>query len=539
MAFDIQGAKAAGYSDAEIAGQLAQDNNFDISAAKKSGYSDSEIVQHLSTEKQPAPKPYQEGHYSAKNMTGAAVEPMLAMGTGLAGSIAGGIAGLGTMAGNAMGMTNANPADMVNKVQNAMTYQPRTEGGQNALSVLSMPGQAIAGAANYAGQHVSDATGSPALGAGVNTAIQGIPLIAGAKSYSSSVAKGVADRSAILSDTLAKNKTIDATIAASAQNGYKFTPAVVPDSSFGMRTLQGIAGKAKTEQAATLENSGVTNSLAHDYVGLKTNEAFNPNMIQGLHDLHNIPYETVGAMPETVVGQTSSKSLATGNMVTKDIVKSGRQVLDELKSTREDATSAWQDSRNPNLNRTEARAKAVSLDAQAETLENQLDSMAKQSGDPQLVNALKLARIEKAKVYTIDKALNDSTGNVDAKSIMNQSDKNKSIDGSAKSIADMQRAFPELSKIPASGSRLDFSPLDYYGMSGIGGAAALATGDVSGLLAGAAMPLIRYGAKKYLMSGKGQSALLNNRYAPYTPGVSDASNLITPMGMMQSDRNKK
>lgn len=48
MPFDIEGAKAAGYSDAEIADHLAQTSKFDAASARKSGYSDTEIIQHLS-----------------------------------------------------------------------------------------------------------------------------------------------------------------------------------------------------------------------------------------------------------------------------------------------------------------------------------------------------------------------------------------------------------------------------------------------------------------------------------------------------------
>ena len=56
MAFDVEGAKKAGYSDAEIAAHLAQQSNFDVSGAKKAGYSDADIVKHLSTsEAAPAP----------------------------------------------------------------------------------------------------------------------------------------------------------------------------------------------------------------------------------------------------------------------------------------------------------------------------------------------------------------------------------------------------------------------------------------------------------------------------------------------------
>ncbi len=48
MAFDVEGAKAAGYSDAEIADHLAGATKFDTAGARKAGYSDSELIAHLS-----------------------------------------------------------------------------------------------------------------------------------------------------------------------------------------------------------------------------------------------------------------------------------------------------------------------------------------------------------------------------------------------------------------------------------------------------------------------------------------------------------
>lgn len=48
MAFDVEGARKAGYTDAEIAAHLAQAQGYDLAGAKKSGYSDSEVIAHLS-----------------------------------------------------------------------------------------------------------------------------------------------------------------------------------------------------------------------------------------------------------------------------------------------------------------------------------------------------------------------------------------------------------------------------------------------------------------------------------------------------------
>lgn len=48
MAFDVEGARRAGYSEAEISNYLGQQNKFDVDKARKAGYSDAELIQHLS-----------------------------------------------------------------------------------------------------------------------------------------------------------------------------------------------------------------------------------------------------------------------------------------------------------------------------------------------------------------------------------------------------------------------------------------------------------------------------------------------------------
>jgi hypothetical protein len=95
-----------------------------------------------------------------------------------------GIAGLGTMAARGLGMTNADPADVVRGVQGAMTYQPRTVKGQRAAEVIGYPFQKLAEGADFAGRTTADVrrmpimgktVGGPAGGSFVNTAIQSLP----------------------------------------------------------------------------------------------------------------------------------------------------------------------------------------------------------------------------------------------------------------------------------------------------------------------------------------------------------------------------
>ena len=57
MAFDIEGARRAGYSDAEIADHLAREARFDAAGARQAGFSDAEIVSHLAGAQRPAQRP--------------------------------------------------------------------------------------------------------------------------------------------------------------------------------------------------------------------------------------------------------------------------------------------------------------------------------------------------------------------------------------------------------------------------------------------------------------------------------------------------
>lgn len=51
MAFDVAGARAAGYSDEEIAAYLGEQNKFDAGAAMEAGYKPAEIIDHLTVTK--------------------------------------------------------------------------------------------------------------------------------------------------------------------------------------------------------------------------------------------------------------------------------------------------------------------------------------------------------------------------------------------------------------------------------------------------------------------------------------------------------
>jgi hypothetical protein len=99
-------------------------------------------------------------------------EAALSLGSGM---VAAPVAGL---AGTAVAPFNGQKAaDVVTRIQDAMTYQPRTEAGQQATAVATYPFEKLAQAGNAVGERVADATGSPALGAAANTAVQAVPAV--------------------------------------------------------------------------------------------------------------------------------------------------------------------------------------------------------------------------------------------------------------------------------------------------------------------------------------------------------------------------
>ncbi|MFS2027058.1 hypothetical protein [Massilia sp. CT11-137] len=154
--FDVEGARAAGYSDVEIADHLASESKFDIAGARKAGYSDSEIIGHLSQPKAaPAdprmagvpqvdaqgnvirePKPTQPDSSLVDKIKGVG-ETALSLATGATGGTLGMVGGaLGGLAG-AVATGEFGTPQGVSKIEQAagdgataLTYQPRTEAGQ-------------------------------------------------------------------------------------------------------------------------------------------------------------------------------------------------------------------------------------------------------------------------------------------------------------------------------------------------------------------------------------------------------------------------
>lgn len=124
--FDVEGARAAGYTDAEIADYLASQAAFDIAAARAVGYTDEEIVQHLRpirvspTPEAVRPIPVEPDTSLAQNaaVVGSAISPYLTA-AGLGAAAGAPFAGVGAIPGAAGGVLSLGLSDLGTGVYNA------------------------------------------------------------------------------------------------------------------------------------------------------------------------------------------------------------------------------------------------------------------------------------------------------------------------------------------------------------------------------------------------------------------------------------
>lgn len=92
------------------------------------------------------------------------------------GQLATPVAGLAGMVAGMLPGRQGQAANVVEGVQSGLTYQPRTAGGK-AMQKLGFLPELIAKGADVTGQVAADATGSPAVGAAVNTGVQMAPAL--------------------------------------------------------------------------------------------------------------------------------------------------------------------------------------------------------------------------------------------------------------------------------------------------------------------------------------------------------------------------
>lgn len=309
--------------------------------------------------------------------------------------------------------------------------------------------------------------------------------------------------------------------------GYVVHPAeATAEPGVAANTLAAFGGKIKTQQAASVKNQEVTNSIAAKELGLASDAPLTEGAFDAVRKEANKAYQAVkDAFPErpdfymkdgVKIWQDQHK-LELGNQyrsaigemqdrftkLADDVPALGKQkveaFLSEAKRTKDlsldqviEASKQLRFDAKENLKALgdpEKRALGLAQRQVATLLEDSTEESLAKMGKPGLVDNFRKARTLIAKSHDIEMAT-DAAGNVDAHKIAAMADKGKPLTGGLKTIADTASAFRKSMQNPSKfGGNEKLSVLDMGSMIA-GGSAAISSGHPALALAALA-PLAR------------------------------------------------
>lgn len=392
-------------------------------------------------------------------------------------------------------------------------------GAVPAMMLPSVGGAAAVGGALGAFQPVGDGESRFA-----NTAIGG--ALGGASQWGLGKLAGMAGNKLATAEAEAasrasQNSVRDATLKASQEAGY-----VVPPSQAGgggvARVLEGISGKYKTNQAAAIKNQNVTDQLARKAVGLAPDEPITREAMQAVRDrAFQSGYEPLtkaGAIETDRVFQRALDDIVTDyqgaarsfpdavpNEVMKriDSLRTGAlDVGDGLKMTRilrDEANQAYV-SGNPAIGKATKKA--------ANAIEDQIERALEGAGESgkEMLGKFREARTLMAKAHSVEKAIVEAGGHVNAKVLGAALQRGKPLTDELRTVGAFANNFKGVAGVPESGWANPITALDAFGVAGMG---AMGAGPMS-----IALPAARVAARSAIL-GPMQKGLKPN----YDPGL--------------------
>lgn len=306
-----------------------------------------------------------------------------------------------------------------------------------------------------------------------------------------------------------QNAGRDKILKEAQKQGYVALPSDVGAGKIP-RAMETVSGKFKAEELASAKNQQVTNNLTRKYLGVADDTPLTTETLDTLRENAGQVYQQAASLPATQIQSTK------GGMVRSSLTRNGSEIINDLKLARDDARSAWKAFNFGSDKPTQARNAAITADAKVKSLENELETLAKQNNQPELLNELKRARTEIAKIYTVEKATNPITGSVDARAIAKQLNKKAPITGELQLIGKFAQAFPKVTK-PVAEQPNPFSIYDVIGTSyGVGAANPLV----------AAVPAARIAGRYGVLSKPIQQKFVQPQYKQITTPIAPYQGLL-------------
>lgn len=511
MPFDIEGARKEGYSESEIAGYLASQNKFDMRAAKAEGYSDAEIISHLSGPKSRvsqipnnAAQPTPQAEPSLLDRLKGVGEAGLSMATGATGGALGYVGGtLGGIAGSVATGKFGTPegARMAQEAAQEgaakLTYQPRTETGQEYVRTAAEAAAPLAAIAPTEGAAL--AATAPAVARQARSMTPQVSKVLG-----EAADKAVENRPFQRPDRPA----LDKSLREARDAGYKTTPRQASPDSVTANMYEGLSGSAKMEKQFSMFNQKNTNRIAAEDLRLDPRKPITVEDLQAIRKEEGGAYQAVknsGVTMRATEKYEKAISELGGDFKAANAELPGlidNPKIDQLiksltveqmsPSTAVEAVKYLRSESTKNLKAGFADPEKAALGTAMRKAANAIDDLIEYSLDgankKELSANYQKARIRIAKTHSVEAALNDTTGNVDALHIAKMWDKGKPLSGGLEKIAKFADAFSGSARnVDNMKDAVNFSFADLA----LGAAGHLATGNYAGLAAVGARPAMR------------------------------------------------
>ncbi|CAB5222378.1 hypothetical protein UFOVP370_2 [uncultured Caudovirales phage] len=407
--------------------------------------------------------------------------------TGLFGTLAGNLVGPITSMyegsfGTPQGVRRAE--QIAGNVQQALTYQPRTQTGRDILGGFS----SFIDATKLAGLNPATATELAVLSSPV---LQQGKLAAGAKLD----ARAAAQQEANVAKSFENAAKIDASKLA-----VKYGIILDPSESNPTAINRVTAGAAKSvtnfsKKAAQLNDARFTRMAIED-MGLPTNTVLDSDAIKTALAKHDAAYDAVGKISLVTPDLPALRQIeslritrapiggeknaaAVNNLVDETLAKvnagrSGSEINVDIRNLRREAKDIYDAQQKSGVPDSTLIAKADANISIANALEDLIDANAPNA---EVLANLRKARTAKAKIFDYERALNNQTNRIDPQVLAKMAKDKKPLSGVAADIAKIASVFPDIAQTGVAG----LTPLAQgFARSGAAGTAAAGTAALIG-----------------------------------------------------------
>jgi hypothetical protein len=304
------------------------------------------------------------------------------------------------------------------------------------------------------------------------------------------VGNKIADSRAAQMAEQARNAPLNDTLKAGIDAGYVIPPSSV-NPTFSNNVKESISGKIATAQMASSRNQNVTDSLVRKSLGLADDAPLSVEALSKYRaDMHAAGYGPLRQLGSVPADQTFASDLAavaqkyTGKGTIpaiekteiNDLVKAHQSTgfdagdaVDAIRVLREDAKDAY---------RTGNSALGGAKKAIADAYEGALERALPQGSD--ILKNYQAARQNIAKSFTVEDALKEGTGAVDARKLAAALQKGTPLSGDLLTAARFASAFPKATQPPSLVAGPGVHNLKAMFATGAGGVGATLGGMMAG-----------------------------------------------------------